>query len=492
MPRSTVVENRGLKYLCDGRRGTLVFSSITFLFYFLPLVLLAYYISPKKIRNGILFFFSLVFYAWGEPVYVVLMFFSTLVDYIHGFFVDKYRGTKKAKLFVVSSVIINLGLLGIFKYSDFVIGNFNLLFGSHVPLPHLALPIGISFYTFQTMSYTIDVYRGDAKVQKNIISFGAYVALFPQLIAGPIVRYSTVAEQLDSRRENTDLFGKGISRFVTGLGKKVLLANNIGLLWSQISAMEISEMSVLAAWLGILAFSFQIYFDFSGYSDMAIGLGQMFGFQFLENFNYPYISKSITEFWRRWHISLGTWFKEYVYFPLGGNRKGPSKHIRNIAVVWLLTGIWHGASWNFLIWGAYYCVLLLIEKFFLSNWLNKAPGWLSHVYTLLAVLFGWVIFAFDSLPQGMRYMGYLFGAGGLPFADNTSIYLLVSNLFLLVILILGSTPLPAEAAKKLLGRLSRFTSLPLIFSCCTAAFLFLLSTAYLVDSTYNPFLYFRF
>lgn len=322
----------------------MVFSSLTFLFLYLPLVLLVYFAVPKKMKNAILFIFSLIFYAWGEPIYVGLMIFSTVLDYCCGKAVDKYRGTKKAKIGLLVSVFVNLGLLCLFKYTDFIIGTVNGIFGSPIPLLGLPLPIGISFYTFQTMSYTIDVYRGDAKVQNNIISFGAYVALFPQLIAGPIVRYQTIADQVDERVHSFDKFGEGVKRFICGLGKKVLLANNIGLLWDTISKTEISALSVLSAWLGIFAFAFQIYFDFSGYSDMAIGLGKIFGFEFLENFDYPYTSKSVTEFWRRWHISLGTWFRDYIYIPLGGNRRGKWIQLRNIAVVWLLTGFWHGAS----------------------------------------------------------------------------------------------------------------------------------------------------
>ena len=334
----------------------MVFSSLLFLFRFFPIVLVLYFLAPRKLKNAVLFFSSLVFYAWGEPVYVVLMLFSTVVDYTHGMLVDKLMKQgkeRKARWVVASSMTINLLLLGFFKYADFLIGSINGVLGTGIPLLKLALPIGISFYTFQTMSYTVDIYRGEAKVQRNIISFGAYVALFPQLIAGPIVRYQTIAEELQERKETSSDFSEGINRFLLGLGKKVLLANNIGMLWDSISAMGGQELSVATAWLGILAYSFQIYFDFSGYSDMAIGLGRMFGFHFPENFNYPYISKSITEFWRRWHISLGTWFREYVYIPLGGNRKGRLCQIRNLAIVWLLTGIWHGASWNFVVWGIY-------------------------------------------------------------------------------------------------------------------------------------------
>ena len=346
----------------------MVFSSLLFLFRFLPVVLVLYFVTPRKWRNLFLFLASLVFYAWGEPVYVLIMLFSTVLDYNHGRMVEKYLklgDEKKAKFYVISSMLINLLVLGVFKYADFLIGSMNNLLGTQLPLLNLALPIGISFYTFQTMSYTVDVYRGQAKAQKDMIAFGAYVALFPQLVAGPIVQYKTIAEQLTERRENVNQFAYGIRRFVLGLGKKVLLANNIGYLWDTISVMDTREMSVLMAWIGAVSFTFQIYFDFSGYSDMAIGLGNMFGFRFLENFNYPYVSKSVTEFWRRWHISLGSWFREYVYIPLGGNRCNVARQVRNLALTWCLTGIWHGASWNFLLWGVYYGFFIIIEKMFL-------------------------------------------------------------------------------------------------------------------------------
>ena len=377
----------------------MVFSSLMFLFRFLPIVLLLYFAAPKRARNAILFLASLVFYAWGEPVYVVLMLFSTAVDFTHGWLVDsnlKKGNRARARYFVIESMVINLALLGFFKYSDFLIGNINALFGAEIPLLKLALPIGISFYTFQTMSYTVDIYRGQAKLQKNIISFGAYVALFPQLIAGPIVQYKTVAEELNHRTESSDEFAAGALKFMCGLGKKVLLANNIGLLWDTVSQTAPAQTSVLAAWLGITACCLQIYFDFSGYSDMAIGLGRMFGFHFLENFNYPFTSKSITEFWRRWHISLGSWFREYVYIPLGGNRAGLAKQARNIAVVWLLTGFWHGASWNFVLWGVYFGIFLMIEKFFLGGLLKKLPPAVTHIYTLLIVSVSFVLFSFGQ------------------------------------------------------------------------------------------------
>ncbi len=471
----------------------MVFSSLLFLFRYLPIVLLLYFICPKKLRNALLFVVSLIFYAWGEPVYVVLMLFSTIVDYTHGIMVAYFKNIgnmKAARKVVASSMIINLALLGYFKYSDFFIGTVNSLFGASIPLLEVGLPIGISFYTFQTMSYTIDVYRGDAEVQPNIISFGAYVALFPQLIAGPIVAYKTVAEQLNVREENFDSFGYGVKRFVTGLGKKVLLANSAGMLWDTVLAEELSKLPVLTAWIGILAYTFQIYFDFSGYSDMAIGLGQMLGFRFLENFDYPYMSKSITEFWRRWHISLGSWFRDYVYIPLGGNRKGPAKQIRNICVVWLLTGLWHGASWNFVMWGVYFGIILIIEKLFLLNKLKKAPAFVGHIYTMLLVIVSWVIFAIEDMGRIGQYLGAMFGAGGALF-DSTSLYLLATNAILLVILAVASTTIPKTLAGKVMDRLGDKPAAAVVQN---AAFvgIIVVSVSYLVAATYNPFLYFRF
>ena len=444
------------------------------------------------IRNFILFIASLVFYAWGEPFYVVLMLFSTILNFVYGALVQKYKGKTSAKWILASSVVLNLGILGFFKYTDFFIGNINAWFGTSIPLLNLTLPIGISFYTFQMMSYVIDVYRGDAAAQKNFVSFGAYVALFPQLVAGPIVRYTTIADQLDNRRESTDMFAYGIKRFVTGLAKKVLLANTIGQVWTQLSAMEVSSMSVVGTWVGALAFTFQIYFDFSAYSDMAIGLGQMLGFKFLENFDYPYISKSITEFWRRWHISLGTWFREYVYIPLGGNRKGLIRQIFNLLIVWFCTGFWHGASWNFLIWGGYYGVLLIIEKLFLLKVLKKIPAFFSHVYTLFFVVIGWVIFGFDDMTKGWEYLKGMFGFGGLQLVDNMSLYLLLSNLVLILILIVASTPLPAKLGRKIMSMVQTKTWAAMIIENVFIIAIFVVSVAFLVNSTYNPFLYFRF
>ncbi len=456
---------------------------------FLPAVLLVYFAVPRQGKNLVLFIFSLIFYAWGEPIYVVLMIFSTVLDYTCGRLVEKYRGTPKQKVGLIISVCANLGLLFFFKYTDFFIGTINGIFGTSIAQLHLPLPIGISFYTFQTMSYTIDVYRNDAKMQNNIISFGAYVALFPQLIAGPIVRYQDIADQLNERTQSFDKFGDGVKRFVTGLGKKVLLANNIGLLWSTISETNAAGLSTVGAWLGIVAFGFQIYFDFSGYSDMAIGLGKIFGFEFLENFNYPYISKSITEFWRRWHMSLGTWFRDYVYIPLGGNRKGLPLQIRNIAIVWLLTGFWHGASWNFVLWGVFYGVLLVFEKLFLLKRLNKAPAFIGHLYTILTVLLGWVLFAFDDFSKGWAFLKVMFG-GGSGFVDNNALYLLLSNLPLIGICVIASTPL----MKRVYEKMQRACGEGTLLTADTLRIVVLwgLSVAYLISGSYNPFLYFRF
>ncbi|MBQ6020745.1 MAG: MBOAT family protein [Clostridia bacterium] len=471
----------------------MVFSSTEFLTLFLPLITLFYFIFPVKLRNGLLLAFSLVFYAWGEPVYVTIMLASIGMNYLFGLGIDRFRSREKTKKALLAvSVVCNLSMLGVFKYADFVIDNLNLLPGVSLPAAGIALPIGISFFTFQAMSYVIDVYRATAPVQKNILNFGLYISLFPQLIAGPIVRYSTVAEQIAHRRTDFDLAAQGIRRFITGLAKKVLIANNVGFLWARISAADAPPAA--DAWLGAIAFAFQIYFDFSGYSDMAIGLGRIFGFRFLENFDYPYISRSVTEFWRRWHISLGTWFREYLYIPLGGNRRGAAKQVRNILIVWLLTGLWHGASWNFVLWGLYYGVLLLLEKFVVGKILNRAPAAVGRICTLLAVLFGWVLFALDDTGALFSYFGAMFGANG-GFGSETA-YLLTTNAPTLLIAAFASLPFGARFGKMLSGRAESATRRKrvLFFAAETVWYglLFLLSTAYLVDSTYNPFIYFRF
>ena len=470
----------------------MVFSSLIFLFAYLAVTLVLYYAVPFKARNAVLFVVSLIFYGWGEPKYIVVMLFSILVAYIFGFFVGKYRESapKKARAYLIVSIILNLSALLFFKYANFFIENLALIpgLGGLKPIEGLKLPVGISFYTFQIMSYTIDVYRGDARVQRRIVPFGAYVTLFPQLIAGPIVRYSDVDEQLTNRRETVDKFASGVQRFCAGLAKKVLLADTVYVLLGHYHDAFAFEKTVLGAWLIVILYTFQIYFDFSGYSDMAIGLGRMLGFEFLENFNYPYISKSITEFWRRWHISLSTWFREYVYIPLGGNRRGKLRQYRNIAVVWLLTGFWHGASWNFLLWGAYFCVLLIVEKLFLYKWLQKAPAVLAHLYTMFFVCISWLIFYFTDLGEGLTCLKAMFGVGVTSFATPTVVYDLLRYLPLLLICVLAATPLPKRLFNALKNRFvtMRYAQVLLI------AGAFLVITAYLVDSTFSPFLYYRF
>ena len=466
----------------------MVFSSTIFLCVYLPLVLLGYYICPKKGRNLFLLIASLVFYAWGEPKYVFLMIFSILVNYIFGRLMDKHRENKKRlKLMLVLSVVIDLGLLSVFKYNDFIITNVNAIFGANFDLLNIALPIGISFYTFQAMSYTIDVYRNDVRVQKNLIDFGMYITMFPQLIAGPIVRYADVQDQLAERSVTTADFSEGVMRFVVGLGKKVLLANQMGAVWSEIDALG-GDVSALMAWTGAIAYTFQIYFDFSGYSDMAIGLGRMFGFKFPENFRYPYQSVSITDFWRRWHITLSTWFKEYLYIPLGGNRHGLTRQALNLLIVWSLTGFWHGAGWNFVLWGLYYFVILFIEKLFLLKALDKLPKFFRHVYALLLIIIGWVIFASDDVSVLLPFLGSMFGANGA--IGGMDVYTLLTKAALLVICCIASTELPKKLFLSAAGAMNEKAAFTLK-SVLTIALL-ALSMILLIGDSYNPFLYFRF
>ena len=471
----------------------MVFSSLLFLFRFLPIVLLGYFVTPKKYRNLFLLLFSLAFYAWDTPKFLAIMLVSIVVNYIGGILVDKFRKSDcntKAKVTLIATAVIDLGILGVFKYTNFVFENINAVFGTSF-VSEIVLPIGISFYTFQMMSYVIDVYRADTAVQRNIISFGCYVSLFPQLIAGPIVQYKTVAEQLNSRNETYDKFALGVKRFVVGLSKKVLIANSVGALWEDIAAMDVASLPILTAWIGIIAYTLQIYFDFSGYSDMAIGLGKMFGFEFLENFNYPYISKSITEFWRRWHISLGSWFRDYVYIPLGGNRRGFLVQLRNIFVVWMLTGIWHGASWNFFAWGVYFGVILIIEKLFLLKFLQKLPSFISHIYATLLFVYGWVIFYFKGEGCVGRIWDYtkaLFGGSGSAF-NSESLYILLNYALILAIGIIGATPLCKKIFAKLEGRLP---GVAYTLSVVLVVAGFLLTVTYLVAAENNPFLYFDF
>lgn len=473
----------------------MVFSSLLFLFQFLPAILLVYYIVPRRFRNFVLLLFSLGFYAWGEPIYIILMLASILISYMGGILVDRFKKIEKmkaAKWALIISSVASLSLLTFFKYAGFAVETVNRLTGAGIAMLNIALPIGISFYTFQTLSYIIDVYRGDAAVQKNLISFGAYVTMFPQLIAGPIVQYKTIDTQLRTRTPTTEQFAEGVHRFMIGLGKKVLIANNAGALWDTIQAMTYSQVPILTAWVGLAAYTFQIYFDFSAYSDMAIGLGRMFGFRFLENFNYPYISKSITEFWRRWHISLGTWFREYVYIPLGGNRVSRWKHIRNILIVWLLTGIWHGASWNFLIWGLYYGVLLLAEKFIFGKHLKKLPALFQHIYCMFFVMIGWHLFVSPNLGQGTEFLRSLFGFYGQGFLNRETVYLLYNNAALLLLCICGCTRFPQKFGKWLSVKLEEQEILLAAVKNTFYIGIFLLSVAWLVDETFNPFLYFRF
>ena len=470
----------------------MVFSSLVFIFVFLPITLFIYYLSPRKLKNLVLLISSLIFYAWGEPIYIFLMIFTTVFSYVSAILINKYKSKKTSSLAIfILSVAVNLSVLCFFKYYGFFIDNINNLFSMNIKVKKLPLPVGISFYTFQTLSYIIDVYLKKVPVQKNIISFSTYVTMFPQLVAGPIVKYGDINKQLENRKESLDKFGDGVSYFIRGLSKKVLLANNIGLLWSNVKALSPDKISVFSAWLGILAFTFQIYFDFSGYSDMAIGLGKFFGFDLMENFNYPYISKSVTEFWRRWHISLGSWFREYVYIPLGGNKKGALKQYRNLFIVWFLTGFWHGANWNFIIWGLYFGVLITLEKIFVLKWLDKLPNFISHVYALIIIIVGWAIFEFENTSVLFSFIKTMFGMGSNTFIDNQSIYYLYTNLFLFILAIIFSTPLPKKLFKKLIYnvKLKPYAKLivPTIY-----LILILLCTTYLVNETYNPFLYFKF
>lgn len=468
----------------------MLFSSIVFLFTFLPAVMILYYLLPVRFRNVILLLASLVFYAWGEPVYLFLMLLSILFNYFSGLDIARNLQDKRAaKRSLVFNLIINLAVLGFFKYEGFVLDTLNGILPVHISYHALPLPIGISFYTFQILSYIIDVYRGNVKVQTNLPNFALYVTMFPQLIAGPIVQYADVDEQLASREVSRTKFGEGSMYFIRGLAKKVLLANTSGMIFAEVSGLAKGNIAVMTAWLGAFAYMFQIYFDFSGYSDMAIGLGKMFGFEFNMNFNYPYVAKSITEFWRRWHISLSSWFRDYVYIPLGGNRVSKIKHIRNLLIVWFLTGLWHGAAWNFVAWGLYYGVILIIEKYLLSPVLDRLPDIVRHIYSIVLVVIGWVLFFSSSFGQAADYIRVMFGAGAHGFADRESMYLLTSNLILWLILIFGSTPLVHFRYEHMLRTKKWNTT---IINSVVYAALFIVCIAYLVTETYNPFLYFRF
>lgn len=464
----------------------MVFSSLVFMFAYLPITLLAYYLVPRQGRNIFLFIVNLIFYGWGEPRLVLLMVFNIFFNYIGGWLVDKYRAdAKKKKLFLILTCVLDIGILAVFKYTGMITETLNMLPFLNIPELQISLPIGISFYTFQTMSYVIDVYRDDAPVSKNFINFGTYVALFPQLIAGPIVRYRDVAEQLVNRRETLEMFTRGVKLFMVGLAKKVIIANTMGTLTTNIFATT-DENGVVGTWVGMIAYTFQIYFDFSGYSDMACGLGNMMGFEFLKNFNYPYIAKSITDFWRRWHISLSTWFKEYVYIPLGGNRKGVKRQILNLLIVWGLTGLWHGAAYNFVLWGLYYGLLLILEKFVLKKFLDRLPSFVQHIYTLFIIIIGWGLFYFTDVGQLGEFMVDLFNFGNGICGDQ-AFNLIMSNLPMLIIAAVASTPLAAMLYTRF--EHTRFMWIPETLYCMG---ILAVSTASLVNQSYNPFLYFRF
>ena len=482
----------------------MLFSSISFLFYFLVGVLAIYFILPFKFKifkkkNGEYYYFeaknfvlliaSLFFYFYGEPIYTILMVATILVNYIAGLLVDKFRGTVWSKVALWGSVIVSLGSLGFFKYSDFFISNINSIANGNIPLLKLALPIGISFYTFQILSYTIDVYRGEAKVQKSFIRLATYVSLFPQLIAGPIVRYTTVEEELSERKHSFSNFSTGVTRFVIGLSKKVLIADTLGGLARTLMGLE--EKSVVMYWVYAIAISFQLYFDFSGYSDMAIGLGRIFGFKFLENFNYPFISKSVAEFWRRWHMSLGTWFRDYVYIPLGGNRVSKYRWIFNTLAVWFLTGFWHGADWTFIFWGLLFAALLMLEKFFLGNILKKIPAIFSHVYVVFIILISFVLFSANGLSGALSDIGGMFGAGGIPFWTENTGYYLSSYAFVLIFALVGSTPIVKNTVLKIKSYKIGKIIIDILEPVFVVAMLFIV-TAYFVDGSFSPFLYFRF
>ena len=466
----------------------MVFSSIVFLYIFLPIMLLAYFIVPKKFKNAVMILASLIFFAWGEIRYIFIMLLLAVMDFWCGKNIDKfYDDKKKKRIYLLIDVCVNLLILFFFKYADFIITNINNVTHLNISLLNIPLPIGVSFNTFQSLSYIIDVYRGTVKCEKSFYNYLTYTTLFPQIIAGPIVRYETVDEELETKNISLDNFSKGMRRFIIGLGKKVLIANNIGMLWNILETGNYSELSMLLSWIGICAFALQIYFDFSGYSDMAIGLAWIFGMGFDENFNYPYISKSITEFWRRWHMTLGSWFRDYIYIPLGGNRNGLLKQIRNILIVWFLTGAWHGASWNFILWGVYFGVILILEKMFLLKVLEKLPKIFRHIYSILLILVSWVIFAFEDLSKVFVYIKAMF-ANNLIY-NNEALYYFKNYLFIIVIGILCSLPIWKILKEKIDKKGNRLLDILTAFGYLA---IFLLSTASLVTDSFNPFLYFRF
>ena len=470
----------------------MLFSSITFLFIFLPLTLLLYYLVPFRMKNYVMLAASLIFYAWGEPVYIILMILSIILNYFCGQDIYEKRDNARAmKMSLMFGVVMNLLILGFFKYYGLLMDTINAILPIDIPYRVLALPIGISFYTFQAMSYLIDVYRKEVKPQENVLFFELFISMFPQVIAGPIVRYIDIEEQLKERSINSTKFGEGAMYFIRGLAKKVVLANTFGSIYEQVAAMQMGSFSTLTAWVGAIAYAFQIYFDFGGYSDMAIGLGKMFGFEFLPNFNYPYIAKSITDFWRRWHISLSTWFREYVYIPLGGNRCTPSRHILNLLIVWMLTGLWHGAQWNFMFWGLYYGVILILEKYLWGSKIEKLPAAVQHIYAFVLVLFGWVFFFSPTLGYAGQYLKVMFGIGAKGIFDKLGFFMIFTNWLLIVIAILASAPRGYKLLKKITG-CWQSEEVRTIVTCAVYIAMFLLCIAFLVTETYNPFLYFRF
>lgn len=468
----------------------MVFSSLIFIFIFLPLVLVSYYIAPRRLRNTVILLASLLFYAWGEPTYIILIIISILINYLGALLIRVHIKNKdKSKFIFITLLLIDISILFFFKYYGFAIECLGSIIGLDLKVKSISLPLGISFYTFQQISYIADIYMQKVKPERNLIDFATYITMFPQLIAGPIVKYDDIHKQLANRKESINKFGEGVQRFIIGLGKKVILANNIGVIWTQVKEVNLNDLSIVLSWIGIIAFNLQIYFDFSGYSDMAIGLAKMFGFDFLENFDYPYISKSITEFWRRWHMSLGGWFREYIYIPLGGNKKGTLIQVRNLFIVWFTTGLWHGASTNFVVWGLYFGVILFIEKIYLKDLLKKIPSIFSHIYTLIIVMIGWVIFDMNTLTDSGHYIKIMFGFGNNIFIDNLAKYILTNNFIILLIGLICSTKLIKIYMNKIK---STFRENDVFLITAINLLILIISTAYLVGASYNPFLYFRF
>ena len=468
----------------------MVFSSLIFIFIILPLVLVSYYIAPRRLRNTVILLASLLFYAWGEPTYIILIIISILINYLGALLIRVHIKNKdKSKFIFITLLLIDISILFFFKYYGFAIECLGSIIGLDLKVKSISLPLGISFYTFQQISYIADIYMQKVKPERNLIDFATYITMFPQLIAGPIVKYDDIHKQLANRKESINKFGEGVQRFIIGLGKKVILANNIGVISTQVKEVNLNDLSIVLSWIGIIAFTLQIYFDFSGYSDMAIGLAKMFGFDFLENFDYPYISKSITEFWRRWHMSLGGWFREYIYIPLGGNKKGTLIQVRNLFIVWFTTGLWHGASTNFVVWGLYFGVILFIEKIYLKDLLKKIPSMFSHIYTLIIVMIGWVIFDMNTLTDSGHYIKIMFGFGNNIFIDNLAKYILTNNFIILLIGLICSTKLIKIYMNKIK---STFRENDVFLITAINLLILIISTAYLVGASYNPFLYFRF